>query len=254
MALFSKKVLKHASCIIAPTKKVQSLLNSYGVNQNVHVVPTGIYLKPFLADFHPDQKQSLLKKLDIPEDHQILLFVGRLAKEKNIEEVLDYFSKLNTPKLTLLIVGDGPHRNDLQQYSSYLSIEKKVVFTGLIKPENIVSYYQIADLFVSASNSETQGLTYIEALACGLPAICKNDPCLENVISNGKNGWKYNDYTDFQKAVHSLLTNPLLYQKFSLNAKEGAIRDYSSKTFAIKMEGIYAHTIAEYYLKTEYVF
>ncbi len=251
VSLFSKKILKHAAAIIAPTKKVHALLLSYGVDRPIHIVPTGINLQQFSI---VKEKRYIYEAYKIPYDHQLLLFVGRLAKEKNVEEILTYFAQLSQSKLSLLIVGDGPHRDYLQQYAQNLSIEKQVIFTGLIEPNDISSYYQAADLFVSASNSETQGLTYIEALASGLPAICRKDPCLENVVTNGVNGWQYDDYTDFKNIVDRLLATPTLYQQFSNNARQGAIQNYSSKSFAVKMEGIYIDTIASYYLKTEYIY
>ncbi|WP_117168536.1 glycosyltransferase [Paraliobacillus sediminis] len=253
VALFTRKILKHATTVIAPTKKVRALLQSYRIDQPVSVVPTGIYLKQFTESLAANKKQFIFDTCNIPHDHQILLFVGRLAKEKNIEEILSYFAQLAIPKLTFLIVGDGPHRDYLQHYAEQLSITHQVKFTGLIEPKDIASYYQVADLFVSASNSETQGLTYIEALASGIPAICRQDPCLENVVTNGVNGFQYLDYTDFSNAVCSLLKDPTLYQQFSINAAQGIVRDYSSRAFAVKIQDIYENTIASYYLKMEYV-
>ncbi len=253
VALFTKKILKHTTSVIAPTEKVSSLLKNYGVEQTIHVVPTGIYLKQFTAQLTNKQRKAIHDEFEIPYDHRILLFDGRLAKEKYIEELLSYIAQLKEQKLTFLIVGDGPHRDYLQGYAKDLSLEKTVVFTGLIEPNDIAFYYQFADLFVSASNSETQGLTYIEALASGIPAICREDSCLEKVIKNGVNGWQYHDYADFREAVQALLTDPILYQRMVKNAKEGAFRDYSSKSFAVTMEGIYTITIASHYVTTEHV-
>ena len=93
---------------------------------------------------------------------------------------------LEQEKLMLVIVGDGPARQDLEQAVKELEIEDHVIFTGMVPPDQVQNYYQIADVFVCASTSETQGLTYIEAAANALPLLCRRDPCLENVLEDGK--------------------------------------------------------------------
>ena len=177
-AFLTNKALKHTQCVIAPTEKVYSLLTSYGVKQEIKVVPTGIDLTKFNIKVKLSIKKMLKEKIGIPNGNKVLVSVGRLAKEKNLEEILLYLSQLNRKNLTLLIVGDGPNHKSLEQYAKELDIADRVIFTGMISPHNIGTYYQLGDVFVSASNSETQGLTYIEALANGVPTICRKDPCL----------------------------------------------------------------------------
>ena len=87
-----------------------------------------------------------------------------------------------------VIVGSGPYLDNLKELAYAENISDKVIFTGAVEPENIAAYYRLGDIFLSASQSETQGLTYIEALASGLPAVCRRDDCLNDVITNGKNG------------------------------------------------------------------
>lgn len=246
VALFSKRVLNQASYVIAPTKKVYSILTGYGVHQPIEVVPTGIDLKRFNLQLSSDEKKRLREKHNIPLENKVLLSVGRLAKEKNLEEILTFVSNVQNENLTLLIVGDGPYRSELENIASKLGITDKVIFVGMIPPEKIASYYQLGDVFVSASNSETQGLTYIEALANGLPALCRRDACLEDVIEDGKNGWQYDSFAQFQEVLNSMLRDNDLYRNLSLHAKEGAIRKYSSVNFAETLERLYEHTIQNY--------
>ncbi|MBC5636752.1 glycosyltransferase family 4 protein [Ornithinibacillus sp. BX22] len=246
VALFSKRVLNQASYVIAPTKKVYSILTGYGVHQPIEVVPTGIDLKRFNLQLSGDEKKRLREKHNIPIENKVLLSVGRLAKEKNLEEILTFVSNMRNDNLTLLIVGDGPYRSELENIASKLGITDKVIFVGMIPPEKVASYYQLGDVFVSASNSETQGLTYIEALANGLPALCRRDACLEDVIEDGKNGWQYDSFAQFQEILNSMLRDKDLYRKLSLHAKEGAIRKYSSVNFAETLERLYEHTIQNY--------
>ncbi|WP_277679115.1 glycosyltransferase family 4 protein [Gracilibacillus dipsosauri] len=246
VAVFTKKVLKHATYVIAPTDKVQSLLKGYGVTQEISVIPTGIYLHQFTKKIQNRTKQQLRQQLGLSPNQRLLLFVGRLAKEKNLEEIIRYFARLNRQNLVLLIVGDGPHRHSLENYANKKNISDRVIFTGMVSPERIATYYQIGDAFVSASNSETQGLTYIEALASGLPAICREDPCLDNVIVNERNGWQYSSYEDFKEKLQWLISDKEVWQQFSKNAVESAVRNFSSTAFAQNIESIYFQAIKEH--------
>src|SRR5690606_12902211 len=143
------------------------------------------------------EKKILREKIGIPSNSKVLINVSRLAREKNIEELLFFISKLEDDNLVLLIVGDGPHREELESYANKLGISNKVFSTGFVPPNEVHKYYKLGDVFVNASNSETQGLTYIEALASGLPVLCKEDPCLKGVVKNGINGWQYKNIDDF---------------------------------------------------------
>ncbi|GAA5417048.1 alpha-monoglucosyldiacylglycerol synthase [Paraliobacillus ryukyuensis] len=244
VALFSKKVLKHTTYVIAPTEKVSKLLLSYGVKQPITVIPTGIDLSTFQQSISLHESTGIRKQLHIPDKDRVLIFVGRLAKEKNLEEVLFYFSRIKRSNISLLIVGDGPHRQFLETYVKQLHIEDKVIFAGMVSPQHIASYYQIADIFISASNSETQGLTYIEALASGLPALCRRDPCLENVIENGVNGWLFDSFVEFASYLEKMLLDRTAYKCLSNNAIRKAYEDFSSVAFAESVEEIYCDAIS----------
>ena len=98
-----------------------------------------------------------------------------------------------------LIVGDGPDRERLEFLVKELELENVVHFTGMVPPGEVYKYYRLGDIFVSASQSETQGLTYIEALACGLPLVCFKDECLGQVLRPGWNGYYFENEMDFSK-------------------------------------------------------
>ena len=129
----------------------------------------------------------LRASLGIPAENTVLVCVGRLAEEKNIQELLKLRASLGSRPVTLLLVGDGPDRARLERAAHDLRLEAPaVIFAGMVAPEEVPDWYRLGDLFVSASSSETQGLTYIEALAAGVPALCRADPCLEGVIQDGE--------------------------------------------------------------------
>ncbi|MGJ9457399.1 glycosyltransferase family 4 protein [Oceanobacillus sp. CF4.6] len=245
-ARFTKTILKHTACVIAPTDKVRYLLEDYGVNQKIQVVPTGINLELYVKEVENTKKQQLRDRIGIPRNHRVLISVGRLAKEKNLEEIFRFLSTLRTGNFTLLIVGDGPHRSFLENYVCELGLSDKVIFIGMVLPEEISAYYQLGDVFVSASNSETQGLTYLEAMANGIPALCRKDACLENVIVDGVNGWQFSSYEEFVKGLESLRKHRDL---LSQNARLDVISNYSSAVFVKKVEKIYRNAIQQYSVK-----
>ncbi|NLY65963.1 MAG: glycosyltransferase family 4 protein [Tissierellia bacterium] len=246
VTLFTRRILKHVDLVIAPTEKVKSLLISYGVDKEIYIIPTGIDLNRFNEDVDYNEKKILREKIGIPSNSKVLINVSRLAREKNIEELLFFISKLEDDNLVLLIVGDGPHREELESYANKLGISNKVFFTGFVPPNEVHKYYKLGDVFVNASNSETQGLTYIEALASGLPVLCKEDPCLKGVVKNGINGWQYKNFDDFIRKLYSILDKEK-YVTLKENAKQNAWQEFSSETFAKRVELVYERAIENHY-------
>ena len=88
-----------------------------------------------------------------------------------------------------------------------LGVQDKVIFTGMVAPTQVQEYYQLGDIFVSASTSETQGLTYIEAAANGLPLLCRQDPCLKDVMVRGENGYDYTDEEGFRQGLAAIVAD-----------------------------------------------
>ena len=116
-----------------------------------------------------------------------------MSYEKNIQAVLAALPSVleEDDKVRLVVAGDGPYLPDLKSQAKKLGIQDKVVFTGMIAPSETALYYKSADFFISASTSETQGLTYLEALASGTPIIAHGNPYLDNVITDQMFGTLY---------------------------------------------------------------
>lgn len=121
-----------------------------------------------------------------------------------------------------------------------------VVFAGMVPPEQVGDWYQLGDLFVSASTSETQGLTYAEALAAGVPALCRADPCLSGVIRDGENGGQYQDEADFLRKLSLFRSQPHRREQLSRCARESA-ESFSAETFACRMERLYLDQIERHH-------
>lgn len=246
VAKFSKAVLKKTQQVIAPTKKVEELLKNYEVSEPISVIPTGIDLKRFQEVLSKEERNRRREALGISQDSKVLVSIGRLAKEKNLEEILIYFRKLTkeelTFKLKLLIVGDGPDRERLEGIAKTLQLQKKVIFTGMVTPEEVAQYYQLGDVFVCASNSETQGITYIEALASGIPALCRKDACLDSVITDGYNGFQYETYEFFKMHLQYILEREERRVEMGVCARQTA-KLYSTWNFCTMAERLYKEAI-----------
>ena len=227
--------------IIAPTGKVTGLLEEYRVNCPVYTVPTGIDL----GAFHPApaaDKQALRRTLGLPEQDTILVAVGRLAAEKNHGELLRLLAREPADqRLLLLFVGDGPVRAQLEQQAADLGLVDRVMFAGMVPPSEVVRYYQAGDAFVCASQSETQGLTYFEALACGLPTLVRADPCLDGVVENGVNGWQWKDGAEFHQALAAFCAGGTR-EALSAGALATAER-FSAEHFADQVLKVYQETL-----------
>lgn len=238
----SKTLLERTDAVIVPTEKVRGILNRYEVMTPVYTVPTGIDLNQFTAVDHDRVRQELRRKYSIGEDEFLLLSLGRLAKEKNIEEILGFLQHMDA-RVRMMIVGDGPYQAILKAYVKYADLEDRVIFSGWVSPESVPDYYHMADAFVSGSTSETQGLTYVEALACGLPAICRKDGAIENVIFNDVNGWQYETEEEFAGAVTALLGDEGKRQRMS-QAAQASSRSFSTEVFYERVLKVYEAAIS----------
>ena len=202
--------LKNVSLVLVPTIKMEEVLTGYGLENPIWVIPSGICLEQHKQRLAPEVRYAKRRELGISDEQTVLINLGRLGAEKNIDELLHLFAKAHALRsnLAFLIVGDGPAREQLENTVKNLDIEDYVVFTGMVDPSEVQNYYQLGDIFVSASTSETQGLTYIEAAANGLPLLCRQDPCLTDVIRQGENGFEYTCEQDFLDALAIISGKP----------------------------------------------
>ncbi len=239
--LYSKFSVRGAEELIVPTEKVAELMKRYDVKPDINVIPTGIDLSRFGLRDTEEQKKKLRKELGIPNNHKIVLYLGRISEEKNIGELMIYLDRYMNHRsdVTFLVIGDGPHKSVLEKQQRTLKNSKQIIFAGSKPWDEITHYYQIADVFVSASTSETQGLTYIEALSSGVPIVAKKDSCLEGVLLHGENGYGFEDEETFIYGIDRILwqNND---KKYSQNAAV-SVEKFSTENFAAKVENIYYH-------------
>lgn len=240
----SRVIAHRTDTIIVPSVKVLRLLEGYDIETPLEVIPTGIDQEKFSGETDLDIS-AMRKECGIPDGNTVAIFIGRLAKEKNIEELIDYMKAFIGEPVTLLIIGDGPYRPDLEKYAGQSGVPaEQIVFYGAVPPSEVGKYYHMGDIFVCASTSETQGLTYFEALSCGLPVLARQDACLDGVIESGVNGWEFTDCVDFEEHLRWYVTNKAEHERMRLAAlKTGA--DFSIQAFAESMEKVYKGLLEE---------
>ena len=167
---FSRRQCNALDAVIVPSSAMRDTLTGYGVTTPLHVLPTGIPC----SGFHGGDGKLFRARYGIDASRKLLLFVGRVAKEKNIELLLEATARLRHahPDVLLIVTGEGPALASLQALSSRLGIDDNVRFLGYLeRHRELHDCYRAADLFVFASRTETQGLVLLEAMAMGIPAV-----------------------------------------------------------------------------------
>ena len=239
----TKLRLKKVDVLVVPTHKVEKVMLDYGLKNEIEVIPSGIDLNQHYNRISATKRQEYRRLLGVNDNELLLINLGRIATEKNLESLILYYKKaVETIKnLRLIIVGDGPERENLISLCKKLDLENKVIFTGMVDRDKVHNYYQLGDVFVSASNSETQGLTYVEAMANSLPLLCKYDVCLEGVVKQGENGYFFEDEESFIKNLNILTDENLRIKMGDESLKLST--NYDKKQFGSALEKVYVKAL-----------
>lgn len=233
-------IYRGAMVVTAPSKKALSFPLLGTVTPRMMVIPNGIRLEQYQKKSTPEARAALFRRWGLSDNGRTVLIVSRISKEKNLHEIVEYFPAIleRLPDAQLLIVGDGPEREQLEADVAKLGISDSARFTGRIPPEEVYQYYDMGNVFVSASRFEVHSLTYLEAMARGLPLVCRDDPCLNGVLENGDNGFAYQTKQEFVDGVTSLLTDEALRARMSARSLEKAA-DFSVERCADRMLELY---------------
>ena len=239
---------KTATELIVPTNKTYKLFKEkYNFEKNINIIPTGIEVERFFTE-NIDQKQvqSLKNNLGLTKKDFIILFVGRIALEKNIKFLIDSQKKLKDKykNIKLIIVGDGPDKDEYEEYSKSLGLEGNVIFTGKASWSDMPFYYNMADIFATASKTETQGLTVIEAMASNTVPICMRDEAFQSMVTEELNGLFFETNEEYENAIIRLYEDKKELSKFDKQARIQA-ETYSSKYYAERVLEVYNRAIKE---------
>ena len=232
-----------SSGVIAPSTKVKKILEGYGVKKPVYVLATGIDVASFQKSKRiEEQAKRVREKLSIPKNANVLLFVGRVGKEKNIAFLIHTLQKIReqNSKTILLIVGDGHQVKELKRLAKQLRIENAVYFAGAVPHDDIAAYYHAANIFTFSSFSETQGIVLLEAAASSLPIVALKDDAFTEVVFDGKNGFLVGDSSvgSFTTKVLHLINDKDTHKSFS-KASLAIAHDLSQENQGKKLINIY---------------
>jgi len=217
---------RKASLITVPSRSIKKLLRGCGIKKQIEVLPSPIDIEEFKVSKGKNKKP-------------VILHVGRLCKEKRIDMVLECFKELlKKINAKLIITSGGPDKKRLKKLVKDMGIDKNVVFTGYLPKDQLAKIYSSADVFVSASDTETQGLVLLEAMASGCPVVVRNALGFKDVVRNGYNGFLFKDKDDFVEKIYEVLTKKRLKKRLIKNGYKTA-QKFDINNYFRKIEKIY---------------
>ncbi len=170
-----------ADAVIVPTRAMEARLRTMGVRARIEVVPSGIDGALFAAG---RRRRDVRASFGVDDERKLVLSVGRLGREKNLELALRAFAHLSDPEARLVVVGDGAHRAVLERLAARLQIAARTTFAGELARAALPDVYASADAFLFTSSSDTQGLVLVEALAAGVPVVAVDTPQTRDVLAD----------------------------------------------------------------------
>ena len=235
-----------ATELIVPTNKTYKLFKEkYRFDKNIHIIPTGIEVERFFEEnIDEEQVKNLKKSLGLTKKDFVILFVGRLAEEKNVKFLIESHKALinKNYNVKLIIVGDGPDKEAYEEYAASLGLDKDVIFTGKASWDAMPCYYHIADVFATASKTETQGLTIIEAMASNVVPVCMKDEAFQSMVTEDLNGLFFETQEEYQKQIEFLYDNPKELSRIDNQARIQA-EHYGSRGYALSVLEVYDRAI-----------
>lgn len=237
---------KRCDELIVPTDKIKDLfINKYNIIKQVNVIPTGIDIDKFKIT--PSMKkniQTIKNKYKIKDTDFVIGSVGRIAPEKSFDKLfynIKDMIKVNT-NIKVLLVGGGPDLDNLKKLTKKLNLENYVIFTDKIDYDLVPTYFNIFNVVVSFSKTETQGLTIIEGLAASKPTLCIEDDSFRAMIEPNYNGYLFKNDTEFKNYIFKLMNDQKLYKDMSTNARNSTYK-YSKEVFAADILKVYHKAI-----------
>lgn len=233
------KYANHAESVIIPTVSAKKIITSWGMhNKNTRVVPTGIDEE----DFANVDAGIICKKIKLPKDRKVLLLVSRLTAEKNVFFLAEAMALIlaEHPDTVFVVAGQGKEKERMRALFKREGVLRRVIFSGVLGRKDIAGIFSLADIFVYASKSETQGLIIAEAMYAGLPVVALDATGVKDFVMNHVTGLLVKENKkEFSAAVASLLNNKELRMDFSSKAKQIARENFTATLCAEKIIGVY---------------
>lgn len=243
------KIAKHTNYmfsrvdrVITPSEASLKWLRRHSVDTPAVVIPTGVRRRAIV------DRSQVRQSLGIPPEQSLMLYVGRLAKEKNLTTLFEMAARVfaHDGHARLWLVGDGPFRQECTSIVRAMNIGDRVRFVGFVPHDQVERYYAAADLFVFASETETQGLVIQEAMVHGLPCVAVTGGGASLSIEPGENGLIVrNNASEFASAVLSVLEDDRLYAKLAEGASKSG-REFGTGRMCTEIVRVYREAIADH--------
>lgn len=238
---WTRKTARLASHVVVPTKSVKHYLRDIGVKKPISIIPTGIET----AKYNRTGKSTLSRQYRSKEGEYLLLYVGRLAGEKNIEFLLNAFRLVHEalPNTHLVLAGGGPDKKKFEILVEKWGLAKNITFTGFIARDEVINLFNLADLFVFPSVTDTQGIVIIEAMSAGTVPVAIDRLGPHDIIKDSLTG-KLTDLNvnDFSDTILALLRDNAWRRKLAVGAQRAA-QYYDAKMTANAMKELYEKLI-----------
>ena len=182
---YSRRQCNSVDGVVSPSQQMLDKLREYGTTSDIRIIPTGLVLE----DFDVHDGSGFREKYGLGHREKVLLYVGRVAHEKNIDFLINAFAQLaqSQSDVKLVIAGEGPALKHLQNMVKQLGLASRVLFLGYLERETeLIACYRASDIFVFASETETQGLVLLEAMACSMPVVSIASMGTQDVLKDGQ--------------------------------------------------------------------
>jgi len=252
VAEFSKAVGDSSTEFTTTSEKTKNALRRYGVTKYINIVPNGVDMSSLKREKIDENELIKYRKENGLEDKFIILLLGRVAKEKSHDVVIDnvkkYINDTKDDSIEILVVGDGPDKASLENHVKEIGMDKHVRFIGKVMHERVPFFYALADLYCSASITETQGLTFNEAMAMQTPVLARYDDNLKYLLKDGVTGFCFDTPDSFVKKLSYIKQldkesiDKVIKQAFDTNNDQFSLDKYYER-----MIKVYERAVRQYW-------
>lgn len=244
---YVRRFARKADEIIGPSPRVQGVLDAYGISRKINVIPNAVELDYFSRENADAAIVSRIKEEHgIREEDVVICFCGRLGKEKSVDELLEHFAASHgtDDHLKLMVAGDGPMGVELRQQAKDLGLGEAVIFTGSVPHEQMREIYACCDLYATASRSEVNSISMLEAMAMGLPILHVVDEGNPGQITEGVNGYLFRTTEEFQEAICRFRDDPKERERLCASTVR-SVHDAGQEGLARQVEAVYQRAFAQ---------
>lgn len=243
---FISRYINNCDAITGPSQKCQDYVDEVGCKRTVRIIPNPVEVDKFdPANISPEAIAAVRAKHNLPEDYTYALFVGRLGREKSADELINYWAEAVTPedKLKLMIIGDGPVREELIQQAAELGISDQVIIPGMVPHDEIPPYLALGSLYITASLSDTNSISMLEGMATGLPVLQKYDPINGDQVQEGVNGFVFRDAAELKQKLAAYLAMSAEEKAALARSTRESVAKKGYETLAENLLQVYADAI-----------